>query len=247
MQVISINEKIIPLVLLSEVLNINRYQPSSENRLPVIVTQVRSHQIALVVDQLIGGREVVVKNLGTHLHHVHGLIGSTLMGDGRIVLILNPSELIYEKKASVHTQYPAKTSQVLRASESFEILIVDDSYSVRRVVSSLIKKAGWEPILAKNGLEALEIIQRVTHLPDLILLDVEMPQMDGYELTSTLSAHPEYQNIPILMLTSRSGDKHRQKAFEVGASEYLVKPYRDTILLNLVSRLISQVRGVSAT
>jgi chemosensory pili system protein ChpA (sensor histidine kinase/response regulator) len=247
MRAISINNRITPIVLLSDALNITVSRSSYEGRLTVIVAQVGSHQVAFVVDQLLGGREVVVKTLGAHLHHVHGLIGSTLMGDGSIVLILNPSELIHERKSSAQTQYLTETSQVPRVSETFEILIVDDSFSVRRVVANLVKKAGWQPILAKNGLEALEIIQRAARLPDLILLDVEMPQMDGYELASTLRAHPIYQNLPIVMLTSRAGDKHRQKAFEVGATEYMVKPYRDNVLLNLVSRLISQARETSVT
>jgi chemosensory pili system protein ChpA (sensor histidine kinase/response regulator) len=100
--------------------------------------------------------------------------------------------------------------------------------------------------LAKNGVEALDIVQRATRLPDLILLDVEMPQMDGYELTSTLRAQDAYQHLPIVMLTSRAGEKHRRKAFEVGATEYLVKPYQDATLVDLVRRLVVQARGTSA-
>jgi chemosensory pili system protein ChpA (sensor histidine kinase/response regulator) len=110
----------------------------------------------------------------------------------------------------------------------------------------LVKSAGWQPILAKNGVEALDIVQRATRLPDLILLDVEMPQMDGYELTSTLRAQEAYQHLPIVMLTSRAGEKHRRKAFEVGATEYLVKPYQDATLVDLVRRLVIQARGMSA-
>jgi chemosensory pili system protein ChpA (sensor histidine kinase/response regulator) len=110
----------------------------------------------------------------------------------------------------------------------------------------LVKSAGWQPILAKNGVEALDIVQRATRLPDLILLDVEMPQMDGYELTSTLRAQETYQHLPIVMLTSRAGEKHRRKAFEVGATEYLVKPYQDATLVDLVRRLVIQARGMSA-
>ena len=100
--------------------------------------------------------------------------------------------------------------------------------------------------MAKNGLEALEIIQRATRLPDLMLLDVEMPQMDGYELTSTLRAQEAYRQLPIVMLTSRSGDKHRSKAFEVGATDYLVKPYQDATLVELVRHLVVESRGTSA-
>jgi CheY-like chemotaxis protein len=102
------------------------------------------------------------------------------------------------------------------------------------VVSNLIKSAGWHPVLARDGLEAFEIIQRSAVPPALILLDVEMPRMDGYELTSTLRGHAAYHDIPIIMLTSRAGEKHRHKAFEVGATEYLVKPYQDETLLSVI-------------
>jgi chemosensory pili system protein ChpA (sensor histidine kinase/response regulator) len=247
MQVISIDGKIIQVVWLAEALNITSGQSSNEGRLPVIITQIGEQQIALIVDQLQGGRDVVVKTLGAHLHHIYGLIGSTLMGDGSIVLILNSNELIHDKGSSLSAQNVNRLPQMTRTSKAFEILIVDDSFSVRRVVANLVKKAGWEPILAKNGLEALEIIQRAVRLPDLILLDVEMPQMDGYELTSTLRANSDYQNLPIVMLTSRAGEKHRQKAFEVGATEYMIKPYRDSVLLSLINHLISQSREIILT
>jgi chemosensory pili system protein ChpA (sensor histidine kinase/response regulator) len=247
MQVISIDGKIIQVVWLAEALNITSGQSSNEGRLPVIITQIGEQQIALIVDQLQVGRDVVVKTLGAHLHHIYGLIGSTLMGDGSIVLILNSNELIHDKGSSLSAQNVNRLPQMTRTSKAFEILIVDDSFSVRRVVANLVKKAGWEPILAKNGLEALEIIQRAVRLPDLILLDVEMPQMDGYELTSTLRANSDYQNLPIVMLTSRAGEKHRQKAFEVGATEYMIKPYRDSVLLSLINYLISQSREIILT
>jgi chemosensory pili system protein ChpA (sensor histidine kinase/response regulator) len=168
------------------------------------------------------------------------------MGDGSIVLILNVSELVHAKQVRTLQKSDNRLAQASHANQTFEILVVDDSFSVRRVVANLVKSAGWQPILAKNGMEALDIVQRATRLPDLILLDVEMPQMDGYELTSTLRAQDAYQHLPIVMLTSRAGEKHRRKAFEVGATEYLVKPYQDAILVDLVRRLVVQARGTSA-
>jgi chemosensory pili system protein ChpA (sensor histidine kinase/response regulator) len=140
----------------------------------------------------------------------------------------------------------AVTPRNTPSAEVFEVLIVDDSFSVRHVVSNLIKSAGWHPVLARDGLEALEIIQRSATPPHLILLDVEMPRMDGYELTSTLRAQAAYHDIPIVMLTSRAGEKHRSKAFEVGATEYLVKPYQDESLLGVIRRLLPTAGGVMA-
>jgi chemosensory pili system protein ChpA (sensor histidine kinase/response regulator) len=243
--VVRVDGHVLPVLRLGEQLRLQQPADSTVQHLPVVVTQAGEQQVALVVDQLLGGREVVVKTLGNHLRRVHGVIGSTLMGDGSIVLILNPAELTGEKVVAA-TPRQATRSVTARGSEALEILIVDDSFSVRRVVANLIKSVGWHPVLAKDGLEALDIIQRATQLPDLILLDIEMPQMDGYELTSTLRAHAAYRGLPIVMLTSRSGDKHRQKAFEVGATEYLVKPYRDETLLEVVRRLVPRATGTSA-
>jgi chemosensory pili system protein ChpA (sensor histidine kinase/response regulator) len=213
---------------------------------PVVVAQAGDRQVAFVVDQLLGGREVVVKTLGNHLRRVHGIIGSTLMGDGSIVLILHVSELMRDDLRQPMSRSSFRPALSPRAVEIPEVLIVDDSFSVRRVVANFIRSAGWHPVQAKDGLEALEIIQRAPKPPDVILLDIEMPQMDGYELTSTLRAHPTYRHIPIVMLTSRAGEKHRQKAFEVGATEYLVKPYQDEVLLNLIRRLVPHAGGITA-
>ncbi|NIV31283.1 MAG: response regulator, partial [Anaerolineae bacterium] len=120
------------------------------------------------------------------------------------------------------------------------VMVVDDSVSVRRVVSNLIKSAGWQPMAAKDGLEALEIMQHSAQTPDLILVDIEMPRMDGYELMATLRAQEAYRNIPLVILTSRAGEKHHRKALELGASEYIVKPYQDQTLLNIIRQLVRE-------
>lgn len=248
--VLQVEGQVVPIVRLGEKLRLQQPADNSVQRWPVVVTQVGEKRLGIVVDHLLGGREVVVKTLGNHLRRIDGIIGSTLMGDGSIVLILNTSELMREgRQQVVQRQQQTGVAQPEASrigSEALDILVVDDSFSVRRVVSNLVKSAGWHPILAKDGLEALNVIQRAATLPDLILLDVEMPQMDGYELTSTLRANAAYRDIPIVMLTSRSGSKHRQKAFEVGATEYLVKPYQDETLLNTVRRLVPRAGEVNA-
>ena len=247
--IIRLGKKIYPLMHLGNMLDLPSLTDAASQHIPVVITQAGEREVAIAVDQLLGGHEVVVKTLGTHLRRVHGVVGSTLMGDGSIVLILDPAELVANtyRTGSRAPDQPSGPRRAInrRVSEVYDILIVDDSYSVRRVVSNFVKKAGWNPSLAKDGLEALEIIQSATELPDLILLDVEMPQMDGYELTSTLRAHDAYRDIPIVMLTSRSGSKHRQKAFDVGATEYLVKPYRDDTLLEVIHRLVARARGTT--
>ena len=167
--------------------------------------------------------------------------------DCSVVLILNPAELVTNPtQAEVQSQIPLQASMPTMR-HAWNIMIVDDSVSVRRVVSNMIKNAGWQPVMARDGMEALEIIQRSAQPPDLILLDIEMPRMDGYELTATLRGQEAYHDIPIIMLTSRAGEKHRRKAFDLGASEYVVKPYQDETLLNLVRRLVQESTRIIAS
>lgn len=244
--VMRVDDAVVPVMALGDRLHLRPTAAPRSGVVPVVITQSGEQRVALMVDQLLGGREVVVKTLGNHLRRVPGIMGSTLMGDGRIVLILHVSELL---RGDTHPSVPRSAPRAEpspRVVEVPEVLIVDDSLSVRRVVANLIRSAGWHPLTAKDGVEALDLIQRAARLPDIILMDIEMPHMDGYELTSTLRAHATYRDIPIVMLTSRAGEKHRQKAFEVGVTEYLVKPYQDEILLTLIRRLAPRAEGSTA-
>jgi len=120
------------------------------------------------------------------------------------------------------------------------VMIVDDSVSVRRVMENLVKANGLKATVAKDGVDAIEVLQTQERLPAIFLLDVEMPRMDGYELLSSLRGMPETKDIPVVMVTSRAGEKHRQKAFSLGATDYLVKPYQDEDLVALVKQLTSE-------
>jgi chemosensory pili system protein ChpA (sensor histidine kinase/response regulator) len=236
-QVVRLGSKVYPAQHISHILHLK--QPPDENllRLPVLTLKAGGKQIAMIVDQILGGREIVVKTLGSHLRRVPGITGATLMGDGRVILILNPADLINGPDQASHAWRNVHTPA---GREALNVLVVDDSMSVRRVVSNLVQSAGWQPSTARDGLEALETIQNASRPPDVILLDIEMPRMDGYEFMATLRNQQAYHGIPIIVLTSRAGEKHRQKALELGASEYLVKPYQDQQLLNCIQRLAKQ-------
>jgi len=121
--------------------------------------------------------------------------------------------------------------------QSLKVLIVDDSVSVRRVLSNLIKAQNWTAMTAKDGLDAMEQLQRMPAPPDLMLVDVEMPRLNGYELLAAVRGQGETRSVPVIMVTSRSGDKHRRKAMELGASGYVVKPYQEDELVILMRRL----------
>jgi len=240
--VVRVGGQVYPMLRLGQVLNLKQPADETVQRLPVLILDIGAKQIALVVDQFLTGREIVIKSLGNHLRRVHGVTGATLMGDGSVVLILNPADLVVEAPQEARAWTPFQPPAA-RAREALTVMIVDDSVSVRRVVSNLIKSAGWQPMAAKDGLEALEIIQSSAQPPDLILVDIEMPRMDGYELMTTLRAQEAYRNIPLVILTSRAGEKHRRKARELGASEYIVKPYQDQTLLNIIRQLVRESRG----
>ncbi len=244
--VIRIGGHVYPVQHLGQALKLKQSAEDTAQRLPVLIMQAGSEQIALVVDELVTGREIVIKGLGNHLRRVQGITGATLMGDGTVVLIINPMDLLTQAaKPEVGTTPHGPAASVPGTRQTWSIMVVDDSLSVRRVVSNLIRSAGWQSIPAKDGLEALEIIQRSTP-PDLILLDIEMPRMNGYELMATLKGQAAYRNIPIVIITSRAGEKHQRKAMEMGASEYVVKPYQDEALLDTVQRLVQESKRAIA-
>ena len=212
-------------------------EPAAERPL-VAVLDLGGDRAAFLLDALIESREVVVKPLGPLLRRVAGLAGVTLLGDGSVVSILDP--YTFPRNAG-----PARLPALLRipAPVRLEVLIVDDSLGVRRVLSNLATQAGWLPTTAKDGLEALETLQQRRRPPDAILLDIEMPRMDGYELTATLRGLAEYRQVPIVMITSRAGPKHRDKALGLGVSEYLIKPFHSADLVRIVERLAKMSPG----
>jgi chemosensory pili system protein ChpA (sensor histidine kinase/response regulator) len=242
-EVIRLQDRVLPLLRLGEALSLPNPPDSTIQKPPVLILQLGDRRLALAVDRLIEAREVVVKTLGNVLRRVHGVTGATLMGDGRVVLIVNPSDLVDEPTALQRPSRSAGRTTPSQAAAALDVLVVDDSVSVRRVLANLLKSVGWNPIGAKDGVEALEILQTSAKKPDVVLLDVEMPRMDGYELTATLRGQQAYQRLPIVMLTSRAGKKHRDKAFQLGATDYLVKPYQEDTLLSVVRRVVGEARG----
>lgn len=215
----------------------------SGGAVPFLIVDAGTRFVALQVDAILEEREVVVKNLGPLLQRVRGISGATVLGDGRVMLIINPLDI----GTQTEDQSPAPTAQVqvraLKESEQLTVMIVDDSISVRQVVSNLVASSGWRAVGASDGFAALEILQRLEKRPDIILLDVEMPRMDGYELLARLKSRDLWRRIPVVMLTSRAGEKHRLRALELGAAEYIVKPYNDDNMRATIRHMVSQSRS----
>jgi chemosensory pili system protein ChpA (sensor histidine kinase/response regulator) len=229
---------------LGDLLNLTQPPDATLLYQPVVILNVGAEHIALVVDQLLTGREIVVKSLGNHLRRIHGIMGATLMGDGSVVLIVNPVELLSTPTSLEFQPDPVRETPTSVDNGSLQIMVVDDSLSVRTVVSNLVRSVGWEPVAVRDGLEALEHLQQAGDQPDLILVDIEMPRMDGYELMSTLKANTAFEDIPLVVLSSRAGPKHRQRAMEIGAADYIVKPYKDAEMIDIIQRLVRESSGV---
>jgi chemosensory pili system protein ChpA (sensor histidine kinase/response regulator) len=192
-------------------------------------------EIALAVDRVLEAREVVVKPLSRLLRRQQHFSGAAILGDGSVVLIINASTL----DPAAAARHSAPLTRVQRPVERHKVIVVDDSISVRRSVANLMKSAGWEVLTARDGVDALEHLQDPANRPDLVLMDIEMPRMDGYELAARLRSSAEFQAVPIIMLTSRAGEKHRRKAAGIGVDGYLVKPCPDDVLLEEVSRCLA--------
>jgi chemosensory pili system protein ChpA (sensor histidine kinase/response regulator) len=223
-----------PVVHLSRRLNLESQPEEALRRSPVVVIRAGGHRAAIVVDALHGGKEIVVKRLGPLVHRNKIVSGATLTGDGGVLLILSPEELARAEVTSSPTRTRTTTASKRRG---LSVLVVDDSPSVRRVLTTLIERNGWTVTTAKDGMEALDILQQGQFTPDIVLTDVEMPRMDGYELLGTLRGQPSTRTIPVVVITSRAANRHRQKALDLGASAYVVKPYQDDSLIEIIQQL----------
>ncbi len=240
-RVVTIGGTTYPVRDLSDLLGLPRPPEPPAAQRPLLVANLAGRYVALEIDEVLGSRDAVVKTLGTHLRRVPGVWGATLLGDGTVVLILNPADLTAAaEKPRPRRVAPRAAAAVER--EPYTILIVDDSLSMRHVLSAAVRRAGWNPVQARDGLEALEAVHRAPRPPDLILLDIEMPRMDGYEFLATMRGQKGHASLPIVMLTSRGGEKHREKAQSLGATDYLVKPFHEDTLIETVGRLIQASR-----
>ena len=198
---------------------------------PVLVLNGASRRIALRVDEVLGNREVVVKNIGPQLSRVPGIAGATVLGSGEIVLILDPLALAQQPEAAVRVK-----KEVARQVKRPTIMVVDDSLTVRRVTQRLLEREGYRVQLAKDGVEALELMGQGA--PDLMLVDIEMPRMDGFDLTRNVRGNEATRDIPIIMITSRTADKHRNVAMGLGVNAYYGKPYQEPVLLAAITELL---------
>jgi chemosensory pili system protein ChpA (sensor histidine kinase/response regulator) len=225
--------------------------PHLTKQTPVVLLKSADDRLAVAVDDVSSNQEVVVKNVGAQVARLAGILGATILGNGEIVLIVNPVQLITrapeppvlaavaEMRGEVaNDDGEASDDAALPMEVVPTIMVVDDSLTVRRVTQRLLERAGYGVLLAKDGVDALRQLQDVK--PDAMLVDIEMPKMDGYDLTRNVRGTRATADIPIIMITSRTAEKHRSKAFEVGVNEYLGKPYQEDELLRLLKQYLKE-------
>ncbi|MEW5715866.1 MULTISPECIES: Hpt domain-containing protein [Pseudomonas] len=209
---------------------LGQYQP-----VPVLLVQCNERRVAVHVDAMAGTREIVVKGLGPQFSGVQGLSGATILGDGRVVLIIDLLAHIRARQPALPAQ-PVDAPLILNdplKKRPLLVLVVDDSVTVRKVTSRLLERNGMNVLTAKDGIDALAVLEE--HTPDLMLLDIEMPRMDGFEVAIQVRNDPRLMRLPIIMITSRTGQKHRDRAMAIGVNDYLGKPYQESVLLESIA------------
>ncbi|HWS25923.1 MAG TPA: Hpt domain-containing protein [Xanthomonadales bacterium] len=214
-----------------------------ETQVPLLMSKTGDQRAAVRVTQVVGSKEVVVKSAGLQLSIVPGIFGATIMGDGRVVVILDLAPLVRhgvalrqapELAAELELLEPLPEPAVRRQPL---VMVVDDSITMRKVTTRVLERSNFDVFTAKDGLDAVEQLQ--DRMPDVILLDIEMPRMDGYEVATYIRNDQRLKHIPIIMITSRTGEKHRQRALEVGVDRYLGKPYQENDLLKNVQEALT--------
>lgn len=250
----------VPMYYLSSILGEHDAVPVPQQYSPLLIMKSGNERVAIHVDDIVGNREVVVKNIGPQLARMAGIAGATVLGSGDIVLILNPVPLAQKMESEQARRQEQQveggnqelgaianlSSGALKAESTpvqglrtqHTVMVVDDSLTVRRVTQRLLAREGYHVVLAKDGIDALEQLQSVT--PDVMLVDIEMPRMDGFDLTRNVRSDARTSHIPIIMITSRTADKHRNYAAELGVNEYFGKPYREDDLLGAITRFVSK-------
>ena len=227
--------------------------PPQQRRHWILLVKGGTERVALEVDSLSGNQEVVVKAVGPQLARVPGLAGATVLGNGEVVLIINPialaarvlahaapvqAETTAEAPAPVAQESSGAAAATPVTGAAAAVMVVDDSLTVRKISGRLLARHGYHVLTAKDGVDALE--QLVDVMPDVMLLDIEMPRMDGFELARNIRGDKRLRHIPIIMITSRTADKHRLHAQEIGVNHYMGKPYDEDDLLARIRECVER-------
>ncbi|MDY4153637.1 chemotaxis protein CheW [Campylobacter sp.] len=239
--VLRLRDEVLSLVRLSDLFGVKQVLESGDQTY-VVVISVAETKLGIIVDNLIGQEEIVIKSLGSYLANIDGIAGGTIRGDGRVTLIVDVGvimDMAKEVKVDIKSSMSAEAIQKAKESPAdYKVLVVDDSKMDRTIISKALAPTGITLIEATNGLEALNIIKSSEHAFDAVLIDIEMPKMDGYTLAGEIRKYSKYRNLPLIAVTSRTSKSDRLRGVEVGMTEYITKPYSAEYLENVVRKNI---------
>jgi len=236
--VLRLRDEILPLVRLSDVFDIEEVFDSGEN-LYIVVIALADSKLGVVVDTLVGQEEIVIKSLGDYLQGIQGIAGATIRGDGRVTLIVDVGalmELAKNTKSGIKKLDDIQDNSVKKDASDYNVLIVDDSKTDRAIMQKALESLGLSITEATNGVEALQLLKSGDKNFDIVLIDIEMPRMDGYTLAGEIRKYSRYKYLPLVAVTSRTSKSDRMRGVEVGMTEYITKPYSLEYLANVVRK-----------
>ncbi len=241
---VEFNDKIYPFAYLSHLLGESDQKPESRRHNRILLLHSGTLRLAIHVNKLIGNRDIVVKNIGPQLMHAPAVEGATIMGDGEIVFIINPVKLLQRDEAEAIIASPPHLLTTAAPENDHavaNIMVVDDSLTVRKVTSRLLERKGYNVLTAKDGLGAIELLRKIK--PNVMLVDLEMPHMNGFELIKNIRDNPDTVKIPIIVISSRTSDKQRKIADDLGVNMFLGKPYNETELISQIAQYVAEGQG----
>jgi chemotaxis protein histidine kinase CheA/ActR/RegA family two-component response regulator len=227
-----VGEQAYPAMSVANMLNASMDPANDLSTKPALLVHVDQGIVAVAVDRVVDGRDLVVKSMGHYVKDITGVLGAAILGDGAVVPVLDLAEMLRMPVKQLPATSAAESDVSQPVDQRRQVLIVDDSLSARRSLSQLLTEAGYRPLLAKDGLEAVDVLQEIR--PDLVLVDLEMPRMNGLEFTAHVRANKKTESLPIIVITSRSTEKHKKQATLAGANAYITKPFQENKLLDLI-------------
>ncbi|EGK8008374.1 hybrid sensor histidine kinase/response regulator [Campylobacter lari] len=237
--VLRLRDEVLSLVRLSDVFGVKQVLENTDQTY-VVVIGVAESKLGIIVDTLVGQEEIVIKSMGEYLQNIQGIAGATIRGDGRVTLIIDVAammDIAKEIKVDIKAQIESQSKKTAKEKPSdYTVLIVDDSKMDRNIMQKSLEPLGVSIIEATNGVEALNMIKSGEHDIDAVLIDIEMPRMDGYTLAGEIRKYSKYKNLPLVAVTSRTSKSDRLRGVEVGMTEYITKPYSPEYLENVVRK-----------
>lgn len=236
--VLRLRDEVISLVRLADVFNVKQVF-ESDSQAYVVIIGVAEAKLGVIIDTLVGQEEIVIKSMGDYLQNIPGIAGATIRGDGRVTLIVDVSSMMNlarQIKTDIKAQIESEAKKAKEKPSDYNVLIVDDSKMDRTLMQKALEPLGVSVFEATNGVEALDILKTKDKDIDAMLIDIEMPKMDGYTLAGEIRKYSKYRNLPLIAVTSRTSKTDRLRGVEVGMTEYITKPYSPEYLENVVRK-----------